>query len=78
MTNTVAIVSGYFNPLHVGHVRMMKAAKQLGDTANRASSLTRVIGPCATGNAVPRVRASGEFSVNTSAAVCDDTASYTA
>ena len=31
MTETVVVVSGYFNPLHVGHVRMMRAAKQLGD-----------------------------------------------
>ncbi len=27
----VAIVSGYFNPLHVGHVRMMKAARAMAD-----------------------------------------------
>lgn len=28
----VAIVSGYFNPLHVGHVRMMTAARALADS----------------------------------------------
>ena len=27
----IAIVSGYFNPLHVGHLRMMVAARELGD-----------------------------------------------
>jgi cytidyltransferase-like protein len=27
----VVAVSGYFNPLHVGHVEMMKRAKKLGD-----------------------------------------------
>lgn len=27
----VAIVSGYFNPLHVGHLRMMTAARALAD-----------------------------------------------
>jgi len=26
-----AIVSGYFNPLHVGHLDMMEAARRLGD-----------------------------------------------
>lgn len=31
MTRTVSIVSGYFNPLHVGHLRMMRAARQIGD-----------------------------------------------
>lgn len=31
MKRTIAIVSGYFNPLHVGHVRMMREAKQLHD-----------------------------------------------
>lgn len=29
--NRLAIVSGYFNPLHVGHVRMMRAARHLAD-----------------------------------------------
>jgi len=29
MQRTTAIVSGYFNPLHVGHVRMMQAAHSL-------------------------------------------------
>jgi cytidyltransferase-like protein len=27
----IIIVSGYFNPLHVGHIRMMKAAAELAD-----------------------------------------------
>jgi cytidyltransferase-like protein len=27
----ISIVSGYFNPLHVGHLRMMDAAAELGD-----------------------------------------------
>ena len=27
----IAIVSGYFNPLHVGHLRMMVAARELAD-----------------------------------------------
>jgi len=31
MKRAIAIVSGYFNPLHVGHVRMMREAKQLHD-----------------------------------------------
>jgi len=31
MSRTIAIVSGYFNPLHVGHVRMMREARTLGD-----------------------------------------------
>lgn len=26
-----AIVSGYFNPLHIGHLQMMEAAHELGD-----------------------------------------------
>jgi cytidyltransferase-like protein len=28
---TVVVVSGYFNPLHIGHLRMIRDAKQLGD-----------------------------------------------
>jgi cytidyltransferase-like protein len=28
---TVAIASGYFNPIHVGHVRLLDAARKLGD-----------------------------------------------
>lgn len=28
---TVVATSGYFNPLHVGHVRMLEDAKRLGD-----------------------------------------------
>lgn len=28
---TVVIVSGYFNPLHIGHVKMIEEAKKLGD-----------------------------------------------
>jgi cytidyltransferase-like protein len=31
VTETISIVSGYFNPLHVGHVRMMREARKLGD-----------------------------------------------
>jgi len=27
----IVIVSGYFNPLHIGHLRMLQAAKQIGD-----------------------------------------------
>jgi len=27
--NKIVIVSGYFNPLHIGHVKMLKAAKSL-------------------------------------------------
>lgn len=29
--STVVAVSGYFNPLHVGHIEMLKEAKGLGD-----------------------------------------------
>tara|TARA_R100000808_G_C2067333_1_gene96257 strand:+ start:85 stop:528 length:444 start_codon:yes stop_codon:yes gene_type:complete len=29
--NVIVIVSGYFDPIHVGHLEMMKLAKQLGD-----------------------------------------------
>ncbi len=28
---TVVVVSGYFNPLHIGHLRMLEAARALGD-----------------------------------------------
>ena len=28
----VVIVSGYFDPLHVGHLEYFKMAKELGDT----------------------------------------------
>lgn len=28
---TVVIISGYFNPIHIGHISMMKAAKEIGD-----------------------------------------------
>jgi len=28
---TTVAVSGYFNPIHVGHIRLLKAAKELGD-----------------------------------------------
>lgn len=31
MNRSIAIVSGYFNPLHVGHVRMMRGARDLAD-----------------------------------------------
>lgn len=30
-TNTVVVVSGYFNPIHIGHIRLLQAAKDLGD-----------------------------------------------
>lgn len=29
--SSVVVVSGYFNPLHLGHVRMLEAASRLGD-----------------------------------------------
>lgn len=29
--STIAIVSGYFNPVHIGHVRLIEAARQLAD-----------------------------------------------
>ncbi len=43
----VAVVSGYFNPLHVGHVRMMTAARALADSLvvivnNDAQQLAKV------------------------------------
>lgn len=28
---TIVIVSGYFNPVHVGHIKLLKSAKELGD-----------------------------------------------
>ncbi len=31
MAKKVVITSGFFNPIHVGHVNLIKAAKQLGD-----------------------------------------------
>jgi glycerol-3-phosphate cytidylyltransferase/D-beta-D-heptose 7-phosphate kinase/D-beta-D-heptose 1-phosphate adenosyltransferase len=31
MGKSIAIVSGYFNPLHVGHLRMMREARDLAD-----------------------------------------------
>lgn len=31
MAMKIVIVSGYFNPIHRGHVRMLKHARQLGD-----------------------------------------------
>jgi len=27
----IVITSGYFNPVHIGHIQMLKAAKKLGD-----------------------------------------------
>ena len=30
-TLRISIVSGYFNPLHVGHIRMMEAAAEMAD-----------------------------------------------
>lgn len=32
MRTKVVIVSGYFNPLHSGHINMFREAKKLGDT----------------------------------------------
>ena len=29
--SSIVVVSGYFNPIHLGHVRMLEAASQLGD-----------------------------------------------
>ena len=31
MKNKIIIVSGYFNPLHKGHIEYFKNAKSLGD-----------------------------------------------
>ncbi|GAA4892557.1 glycerol-3-phosphate cytidylyltransferase/D-beta-D-heptose 7-phosphate kinase/D-beta-D-heptose 1-phosphate adenosyltransferase [Stackebrandtia albiflava] len=31
MTRSIAVVSGYFSPLHVGHIRMMREARGLAD-----------------------------------------------
>lgn len=30
--NTLVIASGYFNPLHIGHVEYLKKSKELGDS----------------------------------------------
>ena len=30
-TKTIVAISGYFNPLHVGHLELIKKAKELGD-----------------------------------------------
>ncbi len=27
----IVIISGYFNPVHIGHIRLLKAAKEIGD-----------------------------------------------
>lgn len=27
----IVIISGYFNPIHIGHIKLIKAAKELGD-----------------------------------------------
>ncbi|OGY47853.1 MAG: glycerol-3-phosphate cytidylyltransferase, partial [Candidatus Buchananbacteria bacterium RIFCSPHIGHO2_02_FULL_38_8] len=27
----IIIASGYFNPVHIGHIKLLKAAKKLGD-----------------------------------------------
>ena len=29
--STIVVVSGYFNPIHLGHVRLLRAASELGD-----------------------------------------------
>jgi cytidyltransferase-like protein len=29
--NMLVVVSGYFNPVHIGHLNLFKSAKQLGD-----------------------------------------------
>jgi len=31
MIMKVVVVSGYFDPIHVGHIEMMKMSKELGD-----------------------------------------------
>lgn len=31
MQKTLVIVSGYFNPIHTGHINLIKAARELGD-----------------------------------------------
>lgn len=31
MRKTLVIVSGYFNPIHTGHINLIKAARELGD-----------------------------------------------
>jgi len=31
MENKVVVTSGYFDPLHVGHIECLEKAKQLGD-----------------------------------------------
>jgi cytidyltransferase-like protein len=31
MKKNVVIISGYFNPIHIGHVRLIKSSKELGD-----------------------------------------------
>lgn len=28
---TIVIASGYFNPVHIGHIKLLQAAKELGD-----------------------------------------------
>ena len=44
--DTVVMVSGGFDPLHIGHIRYMEAAKKLGDKLvveiGRASCRERV------------------------------------
>lgn len=30
-TNKIIITSGYFNPLHIGHINLIREAKKLGD-----------------------------------------------
>lgn len=31
MTKKIVITSGFFNPIHIGHINLMKEAKKLGD-----------------------------------------------
>ena len=32
--NKIVVTSGYFNPLHVGHIRLLKNAKKLADSGD--------------------------------------------